>query len=142
MKAQKILEEERFPAGLGGVTPRILLVSEDPDDMARIHLLLADLGATIVPCGSYQEASDILSRQSFDLAVVGQGSVAFEGDGVLERARDLHLRTPIVVVSRAADMGSYIRAMELGAVDYFEAGTMPRLMLGVLEAYLGLRQAA
>jgi DNA-binding NtrC family response regulator len=122
--------------------PHILLVSEDEENLARYRRLLSGLKGEIITSGSYSDAAEILGRQAFDLVVVGQGTPAFEGCRVLQRARELHLNVPIVVISRVADMDCYIRAMELGAVDYFESVTTPRQLLGLLDVYLNLRQAA
>jgi FixJ family two-component response regulator len=39
---------------------------------------------------------------------------------VLERAAELNLKAPILVVARCMDIHCYLDAMELGAVDYLE----------------------
>ncbi len=123
-------------------TGRILLVSEDQEEMEYFMKTLAELDGDLVPCRSYVEALDRLGREKFNLIIVGQGTPAFEGCRVLERVRELHLSTPVVVTSRAADMGCYIRAMELGATDYLESGTMPRQLVGLLDVYLSMHRAA
>ncbi len=122
--------------------PRVLLVSEDGEDLEHYTRLLSGLKGEITLSGSYADASAILERQAFDLVVVGQGTPAFEGCRVLQRARELRLGVPVVVMSHAADMNCYIRAMELGAVDYFESSMVPRQLLGLLDVYLNLQRAA
>ena len=122
--------------------PRILLVCEDPEEMNHYTKTLAGLGGKVESCPSYREAVDRLGREAFDLVVVAQGTPAFEGCAVLKRARELNLTTPIVVISHVANMSCYIQAMELGAADYFESGTLPHQLLGLLDVYLNLSRAA
>ncbi len=122
--------------------PRILLVCEDPEELNHYAKTLAGLGGKIETCWSYREAADRLGREAFDLVVVAQGTPAFEGCAVLKRARELNLATPMVVISHVANMSCYVQAMELGAVDYFESGTLPHQLLGLLDVYLNLGRAA
>ena len=49
-----------------------------------------------------------------------QGTPAFEGRQVLERALQLHPKVPVLVVARVLDMHCYLEAMDLGAIDYLE----------------------
>jgi ActR/RegA family two-component response regulator len=71
-------------------------------------------------CSDYQEGAKRIESDDFVYAIVNQGSAAFEGRCVLERAAQLQLRTPILVVARCMDIHCYLDAMELGAVDYLE----------------------
>jgi DNA-binding NtrC family response regulator len=59
-----------------------------------------------------------LGSEVFDFVMVSQGSRNFEGRCVVERATEIDRRVPVLVVARCLDMGCYLEAMQLGAVDY------------------------
>jgi DNA-binding NtrC family response regulator len=59
-----------------------------------------------------------LESGTFDIIVVGQGSRDLEGRCVLEGATAFNRRLPVVVAARHLEMGCYLEAMQLGAVDY------------------------
>ena len=99
---------------------KVLMISEDLSDFSTYAGLLPALGLDVVMCSTYQEGARRIESDDFAYAIVNQGSAAFEGRGVLERAAELHLKTPILVVTRCKDMHCYLDAMELGAVDYLE----------------------
>ena len=50
--------------------------------------------------------------------MVSQGTPNFEGSRVLKRAAEINRSLPVLVVARFPDMGCYLEAMQLGAVDY------------------------
>jgi DNA-binding NtrC family response regulator len=112
----------------------VLLVHEDPGTLRYYRTILEEWGCQVRVCQSYQEAVGSLGSQVFDFVMVSQGSRNFEGRCVVERAREIDWRLPIVVVARCLDMDCYLEAMKLGAVDYL-AEPVTALEIGrVLEA--------
>ncbi len=105
-------------------TRRALVVDEDRGDLAYYRAILQRSGWTVVTCSSYDAALDFFRAESFDLVIVSQGSCAFEGRLVLERAVTSYRKTPVLVVARTLDMGCYLEAMRMGATDYLE-GPVP-----------------
>ncbi len=99
---------------------KVLIISEDIHDLSKYAGMLPALGFDVVMCSTYQEGMKRIEADDFTYAIVNQGSAAFEGRCVLERAAVLHLKTPILVVARCMDIHCYLDAMELGAVDYLE----------------------
>ena len=71
-------------------------------------------------CASYTEGTLLLSKDSFDLIIVSQGSRNFEGRLLVERAIEIDRNLPVVVLTECLDMGCYLEAMQLGAADYVE----------------------
>ncbi len=100
--------------------PRILLVDEDPRDRDHYRRMLHDSGFEVRACSDFAEGAKLLGTAKFDCVVVSQGGPQFEGRLVLERsvARDRY--RPVVILSRYHDVGCYLEAMQLGAVDYLE----------------------
>jgi len=59
-----------------------------------------------------------LGSDVFDFVMVSQGGRSFEGRCVLERALETDRHLPVLIVAPCLDMGCYLEAMQLGAVDY------------------------
>ena len=56
--------------------------------------------------------------------------------------RQVDPQRPVAVIARHPDPGSYIEAMNLGAVDYREKTADAAEFVSVIEAYLGLAPPA
>jgi two-component system response regulator FlrC len=102
-------------------TASVLLVLEDLQDLQIYGTALSSLGYKVMLCSSYDEGITSLETENIDLLVVSQGTRAFEGRSVLERALQLHPWLPVLVVSRVMDIHCYFEAMDIGAVDYLES---------------------
>jgi CheY-like chemotaxis protein/NAD-dependent dihydropyrimidine dehydrogenase PreA subunit len=98
----------------------VLVVEEDSSDLFQYCALLRRRGCRVCCSCSYAEGEACLDTGLVDFVVVSQGSPAFEGRGVLQRAIEKDRHTPVLVLTRAADMDCYVEAMQLGALDYLE----------------------
>jgi DNA-binding NtrC family response regulator len=114
----------------------VLVVDEDAGDLARFSALLQDEGYDVRASTSYLEALGWLGSQRFDFIVVSQGTREFEGRSVLERAIELDRCLPVVVLARSLDMGCYLDAMQLGALDYLEKPLRPHELLRLVKSHL------
>jgi DNA-binding response OmpR family regulator len=120
---------------------KVLLIEEDPNDLRAYASSLEQCGYDLRTCARYSDGvralgKHALERERFDFIVVGQGGPAFEGRLVLEYARRLDQPPPILVVTRCPEMGCYLEAMKLGAVDYVEKPHSPARFAQVLQTYL------
>ncbi len=97
---------------------KALLVHEDPGDLQYYFNMFEGYGYRVRACNSYQEAVRCLADEVFDFVMVSQGTPNFEGSCVLKRATETNRSLPVLVVARCLDMGCYLEAMQLGAVDY------------------------
>lgn len=95
-----------------------LLVDEDAGDLQYYFNILEGYGYQVRVCNSYQEGVRRLADEVFEFVIVSQGTPNFEGSCVLKRATQVNRRLPVLVVARCLDMGCYLEAMQLGAVDY------------------------
>jgi DNA-binding NtrC family response regulator len=100
----------------------VLLVDEDLENLESLRGIIQRNGHRANACNSYTEGIRQLESGAYDLVVVGQGSRNFEGRCVLECATAFDRRLPVVVVARNVEMGCYLEAMQLGAVDYISPG--------------------
>ncbi len=129
-------------AGQPQFVPRkVLLVDEDVGDLQHYSAMLQQLGYEVRTYSTYTEGAGCLDSESFDLVVVSQGSRDFDWRSVVERAIAIDRRTPVLVVTRAVDMGCYLEAMQLGASDYLEKPVVPSEMARLVETHLRPRKA-
>ncbi len=104
---------------------RALVVDQDCKDLQAYTGVLHRMGFEVKPFTNYQEASRCLEEEPADFVFVNQGSAAFEARGIVQHALARNRRTPVVVLARSLDMGCYLEAMQLGAVDYVEKPLAP-----------------
>jgi len=118
-------------------TPRgkVLVVDEDLGDLIYYREILEGVGYEVVSCASYAEGINCLERELYDFIVVDQGSRMFEGRCVLERAIEIERNTAVLIVTGCFDMGCYVEALHLGAIDYREALLAPQEMARVVETH-------
>jgi DNA-binding NtrC family response regulator len=121
---------------------KVLIVDDDPRDLFLYAACLQQGGCEVRTCNSYVEGVHALEAEVFDFIVVSQGTRAFEGRRVLERAIAISRRLPVVVVARSLEMGCYMEAMQLGALDYFEKPIAPSEIVRLVTTNLRFRQAA
>jgi DNA-binding NtrC family response regulator len=121
---------------------RMLLVDEDPSDIRYYYGMLRAMGHEVVVSESYAGALARLARENFDMAVVSQGSPAFEGREVLARALEINPELPVLVVARTLDIDCYLEAMEMGAADYLERCAAPRDFMRSVDAHHQMKAAA
>lgn len=99
---------------------RILLVEEDSRDLDHYRRMLHDSGFEVKTCSDFAEGARLLETAKFDCVIVSQGGPGFKGRLVLERSVASDRYRPVVILSRYHDVGCYLDAMQLGAVDYLE----------------------
>ena len=115
---------------------KVLLVDDDARDRAFYREILRAVGFEVSPCHSYQEGARRVCQEAFDFIVVSQGSLAFEGREVLERAVETDRDLPVLVLAPCLHMEAYLDAMQLGAADYLEKSVPPERLVWAIETHL------
>ena len=118
------------------VESRILWVDEDSQELLNHSMALGYRGYPIVASDAYSMGLFLLERYEFDLIVVSQGGPSFEGRCVLERARQLAPHSQVLILANHADVGVYLKAMDLGTTDYLEKRPDPSALIPTIEKYL------
>ena len=119
----------------------VLIVDENRADLHCYRFILRMLGYDVLTCGSYDEGIAHLEAGGFDLVIVSQGTAEFEGRRVLERAVQIDLRLPVLVVARSLNMPCYLEAMKLGAADYLAEPMTAQELAGAVQTHLWTRPA-
>lgn len=109
-------------------TATVLLILEDPQDLQTYGTSLSSLGYKVLLCGSYDEGVKSLESERVDFVIVSQGTAAFEGRCVLDRASQLRPRPPVLVVARKMDTHCFFDALDMGATDYLENPALQDLL--------------
>ena len=122
----------------GGVEKRsrVLMVIDEPESLLHHSDLLRALGYEVLACDSYGDGLEMLQNDAFDFVTVGQGSMAFEGKGVIMRSKEVDQSIPVLVLARTSDRDNYLEAMQLGAVDYLEMPVLEEEFMRVLRTHL------
>jgi two-component system response regulator HydG len=133
---------ERKATPFSGFTKRrVLLVDEDLKDLLYYSAVLQHHGYEVRSTPSYDDGGTCLDREHFDVVIVSQGGIKFEGRPVLERAMEKDRDTPVLVMTRSVDMPCYLEAIQLGAHDYIEKPLSPseigRLVAKSLGSHMG-----
>jgi len=115
---------------------KILLVDEEAGDLRILRLILEGQGFEVFTCASFEAGILSLEAEPFDFIVVSQGSHAFEGRTVLDRAMQLDRRRPVLVLTRCIDMHCYLEAMQMGAIDYLEKPVPPADLLRFVHTHI------
>jgi two-component system phosphoglycerate transport system response regulator PgtA len=119
---------------------KVLLVDEDDSDLRGPRTLLEGQGFEVFTCTTYEAGVRLLEKTPFDFVVVSQGTQAFEGRRLLDRAMQLDRRRPVLVVTRCMDMPCYLEAMQMGAIDYLEKPVPPADLLRFVRAHVQYEQ--
>ncbi len=123
-------QRARFPKA------RLLLVDVDLDSLRVSTAPLQQQGYEVRACTSYEEALACLETETYDFILVEQGSPSFEGRAVLARAVETDRQRPVLVVARCSDIGCYLDAMQMGAVDYLEKPIPAAFLSRFVETHL------
>jgi len=130
------LAQQGIEFALRGGKAKILVVDDDPGHLKLCRLVLEGQGFDVVTCTSYEAGVQSLEAEPFDFVLVSQGSQAFEGRKVLDRAIELDRHRAVLVVTRCIDMSCYLEAMHMGAVDYLEKPVPPAELLRFVQAHI------
>jgi len=104
--------------------------------------MLQDSGFEVKTCPDFAESARLLQTARFDCLVVSQGGPEFKGRTVLEYAMARDRYCPVVIVSRYHDVGCYLDAMHLGAVDYLEKPLSAIEIVRAVTTHVQTRNAA
>ena len=122
-----------------GKQARILLVKEDPRELAYYDAILQRLQCKVRASSSSAEGVRRLGCEPFDLIMVDQGSGRFEGQKVLAEAMKVDVELRVLVLARSYNKGCYLEAMRSGALDYLEGPLSAADIVALLDTFVPRR---
>jgi DNA-binding response OmpR family regulator len=115
---QPMIQERTLPVNRKVPKKRILVVDEDEPLRILLGLLLENEGYAVATCGEESTAVDLIETSSFDLIISGHSRPGVDGLRILETVRRRESPVPVLLMASQFEMGPYIEAMNLGALDY------------------------
>jgi FixJ family two-component response regulator len=121
------------PTAMEPLPHRVHVVDDDPDVRRSLDRLLRGCGYDVRAYASTEEFLDALEPGTTgclvaDLQMPGGDGFALQ-DALAEKAPDL----PLVFLTGHGDVGSGVRAMKAGAVDFLEKPPVPDALLAAVE---------
>ena len=96
-----------------------ILVVEDDDLIATgLHLALSRLGHAVARSSNGMDAQQLLSDQTYHLAILDLGLPGKEGLDVLRDVRKVNSAISVLILSARDDIKSRVKGLDLGADDY------------------------
>ena len=118
-------------------TPKVLIFDEDIETLARHAEPFESQGFEVHKCMSIETAMRCIEREEFDIAVVDQGSAAFEGRRVIRHLVRYNFPVPLIVLARPRDDQCCRQALELGATEYLEKPASTAKVNRIIQEFLG-----
>jgi CheY-like chemotaxis protein len=102
------------------LTPRVLVVDDDPHLLNLLDLRLAEQGFNVMLAPSAQEALKRVSEEQPDIVIADIMMPGMDGYQLCERIRanEKLQNTPFIFLSALADTQDKVRGLRLGADDY------------------------
>ena len=100
---------------------KILIIEDDPHVSKVFQIQLAKVGFNVALAYDGEEALPVLEREKPDLVILDLMIPKKDGFFVLEgiRKNPLFQKIPIIVTSNLGQKNDEVRALELGATEYF-----------------------
>ena len=118
-------------------TRKILLFDEDVESLTRHAEPFEAEGFEVHKCTSIESAIRSVERDEFDLAIVDQGTRAFEGRRVIRHLLRYNFPVPFIVMTRLSNAQCCQQALELGAIEYLEKPVSTTRINGIIQDLLG-----
>jgi signal transduction histidine kinase len=133
----------RDESGEEGLPPDILVVDDDPANLAAIEVALGDLGRRLVKARSGAEALRFLLTQDFALILLDvnmPGMDGFETARII-RGRERSRHVPIIFVTAyIRDDIDILTGYSLGAVDFLFKPIVPEVLRAKASVFVELQQ--
>jgi len=100
------------------VSPRVLLVDDEPDLLDLMELTLVRMGLETDRATSVAEAQTRLRQTHYDLCLTDMRLTDGEGLNVIACASALALPVPVAVITAYGNAGNAVAALKAGAFDY------------------------
>jgi DNA-binding response OmpR family regulator len=116
----------------------ILLIEDDPTTLRLLSHFLEESGFAVVTTGQPEEGIRLARETSPGLIILGLILPRMDGFQVIERLKhDPALAAvPVFIISALAGEDEIVRAIDLGAAEYFTKPFSPRIVLAKIRQVL------
>ena len=127
---------------MSNVTPRILIVDDDPGQRSLLDSFLRGQGFETVLAESGERALELLPAGKFSMMISDVRMPGLTGLETLQRARKIFPTLPVLLVTAYADIRDAVEAMRDGALNYLAKPIDLDELLATVRAATGLASAA
>lgn len=121
------------------LTPRILVIDDDPDLVDALRNYFELFGWIILSASTGQEGLETMERErDLDLILLDVNLPDFNGFEVLERSQKAGIVAPVIMLSISAQDENRLRALGLGAKDYLTKPFDPDALKERIETIIGI----
>jgi len=118
------------------MSARILIVDDDPLVPRTLSILLRKQGHQVESASGATQAFARLDEQRFDVVISDINMPEVDGFGVLDRVREEHPGTQVVLITGYGTIENAVRGMRAGAFDYVTKPVLDDEMLVVVDRAL------
>jgi two-component system, OmpR family, phosphate regulon response regulator OmpR len=124
------------------VTPRILLIEDDPRLAGLVTEYLGEAGLVVSTAATGRAGLDRIGREPYDAVVLDLMLPDIDGLEVCRQLRASSSEVPVLMLTARGDTMDRVVGLEIGADDYMPKPFEPRELLARLRAILRRRPSA
>jgi len=126
-------EERTAPQPPAG---RVLLVDDEPDQVALLRAMLTPLGMEVTTAESAEQALQVFRRHPVDLVVTDLHLPAASGIDLIRQLRQVETPPAVVLITGEGSVASAVEALKLGATDYLQKPIDPMRLVTLVQELL------
>ncbi|MBR5693678.1 MAG: diguanylate cyclase [Fibrobacter sp.] len=122
------------------VEEKILIVDDNAEVLEKTEGLLSQVGYSVVPCTSGEEALEILNKERFDLVLLDINMPSLNGYEVCLRIRQTFALDdlPIIFLTSREDSDSVTKGFHAGASDFVSKSALFDVLLARVNVHIRL----
>ena len=124
------------------MTPRILLIEDDPRLAGLVTEYLGEAGFVVSTAATGRDGLDRIGREPYDAVVLDLMLPDIDGLEVCRQLRASPSEVPVLMLTARGDTMDRVVGLEIGADDYMPKPFEPRELLARLRAILRRRPSA
>jgi DNA-binding NtrC family response regulator len=115
---------------------RVLLVDDEPDQVALLRAMLTPLGMDVTTSDSAEQALAAFRRHPVDVVVTDLHLPGASGIDLIRQLRQVETPPAVVLITGEVSVASAVDALKLGASDYLQKPVDPMRLVTLLQELL------
>src|SRR4051812_49107177 len=115
---------------------RVLLVDDEPDQVALLRAMLTPLGMEVATAESAEQALAAFRRHPVDVVVTDLHLPGASGIDLIRDLRQAETPPAVVLITGEGSVASAVEALKLGATDYLQKPIDPMRLVTLLQELL------
>lgn len=100
------------------MTPRILVIEDDPDLVEFLRTVLREQDFTVKSASKASEALKIIEKFEPDLTLLDLGLPDIDGQSLVRDLKKRFPRSPVIILTAQDDVNAKVKSFDRGADDY------------------------